>query len=150
MSLTTIGGLRDALSGLDPKARVYIDGLAPSALSSYRGFYDHLAIERDTSQAHTSTRLDERAKPVKSQYLGTYAPGHLEVQIKANATVGQLVKALDVAVGTWFEGYKGGQYRMEPSTPIWVSEWGNVDRLRIASVRVQDGRVDLTIEHDDL
>ena len=148
-NLTTIGGLRDALSHLDPKAKVFIDGTAPSALSSYRGYYDNLAIERDPSTKYTATRIDKRGELVTGSYRGTYTPGHIEVQIKANATVRDLLKALNLAIGKEFEGYKGGQFLMDAFTPLWVSEHGQCDGLRIESIEVLDGQVNLSTHDTD-
>lgn len=143
--LETIGGLRDALAVLDPAAEVYIDNLPPTALSSYRGYYDQLAIERQADVHHERTELDGRGDPFELNMAGygTYRPGHAEVRIKSPASVADLIEALDLAVGQEFEGYKGGQFEMDPSTDLWVSEYGTCDRLRITSVESLPGRVNL-------
>jgi hypothetical protein len=89
--LHSIGGLADALRSLDPALPIYIDNRPPTALSSYRGYYDHLAIERsDRARAqHSATELDGRGQPFELNMAGygTYTPGHGEVRIKAPATV---------------------------------------------------------------
>jgi len=146
----TIGALRDALSVLDPAAAVYIDNRPPTALSSYRGYYDHLAIERDGSR-NPRTELDGRGKPfdLNMAGYGTYSPGNGEVQIKADPTVADLIEALNLADGEVFEGYKGGQYTMRPSTDLWVSENGAVESLRIVAVEVLVGRIDLVTRAEE-
>lgn len=146
----TLGSLRDALSVLDPAAAVYIDNRPPTALSSYRGYYDHLAIERDGSR-NARTELDGRGDPfdLNMAGYGTYYPGNGEVSIKADPTVGDLIEALDLADGEVFEGYKGGQYTMRASTDLWVSENGAVERLRIVAVEVLVGRVDLVTREEE-
>lgn len=145
--LTTIGGLSDALRQLDPEAAVYIDNRPPTALSSYRGYYDHLAIERDESKSHAETGHDGRGKPFDlGRFGGWYAPGVSQVRIKTPATVRELVKALDLAVGLTFKGYKGGQYTMYADTDLWVSGYGDVDSLRIVGIEGLPGRVDLRTE----
>lgn len=133
----TIGGLREALRNLDPAAAVYIDNRRPTALSSYRGHYDQLAIECTTAR-HERTEIDGRG-----EQLETYSSGNSEVRIKADPTVADLIDALDLADGAVFEGYKGGQFGMDKSTDLWVSEWGQVDHLRIATIELSPGRVDL-------
>lgn len=148
--LTTIYGLRDALASHEAAASVYIDGQPPSALSSYRGYYDHLAIERDGSVSEC-TELAGRGDPFELNMAGygTYTPGHSEVRIKKDPTAADLIEALDLAVGEEFEGYKGGQYKMAGSTDLWVSEYGTVDRLRISGIEASAGRIDLTTSKEE-
>lgn len=151
--IDTIGALVDELSTLDPDAKVFIDNRHPTALSSYRGYYDHLAIERSgrEHEQHTETALDEQGEPFELNMAGygTYSPGHGEVKIKQPATVGELVKALNLSIGEEFEGYKGGQFLMSSSTELWVSEYGNCDSLRIGGVESLPGRVDLVTTEVD-
>lgn len=143
--LETIGGLRGALAALDPAAAVYIDNRPPTALSSYRGYYDQLAIERAEGVRNDRTELDGRGDPFELNMAGygTYSPGNGEVRIKADPTVADLIEALDLADGEVFEGYKGGQFEMHSSTDLWVSENGRCESLRIAAVDVRPGRVNL-------
>lgn len=150
MQVTTIGALRSALATLDPDAEVFIDNRRPTALSSYRGYYDHLAIERGATE-HAETALDEPGDPFELNMAGygTYTPGSNEVRIKHPATVREVAKALDLADGATFEGYKGGQFTMCPDSDLWVSEYGTCDRLRIAGVEVLPGRVDLVTTEED-
>lgn len=148
--LDTIGGLCAALSEQDAGALVFIDNRPPTALSSYRGYYDNLAIER-TDAEHAATETDEPGKPFELNMAGysTYTPGIGEVRIKSPATVGEFIAALSLAVGEPFEGYKGGQFYMSPSTDLWVSEYGQCDRLRIDAIEVLDGRVDLVTREEE-
>lgn len=148
---STIGGLINALQALDQSAEVYIDNRRPTALSSYRGYYDELAIERDENVRNESTQIDERSKPFDMNLAGygTYSPGHNEVRIKADPTVADLVLALDLALGEEFEGYKGGQFYMYPSTALWVSEYGHCDQLQIEAIETLPGRVDLSTRKEE-
>lgn len=45
----------------------------------------------------------------------------------APRTVGDLLAAARAADGAEFTGYKGGEYAMHPSTPVWADDWGQVD-----------------------
>ena len=141
----TIGDLRSALASLDQGAEVFIDNRRPTALSSYRGYYDHIAIERSESAKHERTELDGRGEPFELNMAGygTYAPGNGEVRIKVDATVADLVAALDLADGEVFEGYKGGQFAMDSGTDLWVSQYGSCDCLRVTGIESLPGRVDL-------
>lgn len=149
--LTSIGGLRGALSPLDQTAAVYIDNRPPTALSSYRGFYDHLAIERDDRAQHERTELSGRGEgfDLNMAGYGYYQPGHSEVRIKADPTVADLIAALDLAVGEAFEGYKGGQFYMGNGTDLWVSEYGSTDRLRVVAIEELPDRIDLLTREEE-
>lgn len=150
MDLETIGGLRAALTEQAPDALVFIDNRPPTALSSYRGYYDHLAIER-TEARHERTEIPERGKPFEMNMAGygTYSPGVGQVRIKADATVGDLIEALDLADGEDFEGYKGGQFFMTSRSDLWVSKYGGCDRLRVSGVEALPGRVDLVTTEEE-
>lgn len=138
MSTQKIGGLIAELSKLDQKARVYVDGVAPTRLASYRGFYDQLAIERGDG-GYQRTELSGRGRA-----YADYTPGHSGVHIRSNPTVADLVKALRLAIGEEFEGYKGGQFRMDEDTILWVSEYGDCDSRRVFDIRQEaDGSVNL-------
>jgi hypothetical protein len=146
----TIQDVFNALVECDEDALVFVDNRPPTALSSYRGYYDHLAIER-SSDTHSVTALDEPGPGFDGSNIGIgyYTPGHGEVSIKSPPTVAELKAALVLAVGSEFEGYKGGQYRMWWDTQLWVSEYGNCDRLRVSGVEKLDGRVDLVTKESD-
>lgn len=135
--VATIGALIDHLRTLDQSAPITIDGEQPTALSSYRGDYSHLAIERNGVR-HAATKMSGRHRS-----YGGYNPGHHECFIKAGATVADLIEALELSIGEEFEGYKGGQYTMHHWSDIWVSAYGDCDHLRIIAAPVESGPVDL-------
>ena len=80
------------------------DGVMPTGLSSYRGFYEHLAVE-----------------------YGHDSP-------ECRRTVGEFVTLLRSALGQTFEGYKGGTYRMGMQTPVWVGSWGHCNSTAIVGI----------------
>lgn len=129
--IVSIGDLIEALAPVPRETPVLIDGQAPTALQSYRGYYDHLAIGTNPGDAKEELRVDERPKPFEMAYIGYYEPGVHGVWLKRSATVCDLVDGLTQAIGTVFEGYKGGQYEMRHHTDLWVSEWGDCDSRRI-------------------
>lgn len=112
----TLGGLTSALAEIDPDLFIYIDNLAPIGLNSYRGFYDHLAIERGASAG----------------------PRH----------VGSFLEDLRWADGGTFTGYKGGEYPMNPKSQVWVSQYGQVDELRLDHLEILPGRADFRTLED--
>ncbi len=144
----TIGALRTALAAYPGECEVYIDNRRPTGLSSYRGYYSDLAIERGSVE-NPRTELDRRATAVDMGGYGTYHPGSTKVRIEHPATVAGLIEALGLAIGATFEGYKGGQFTMHADSDLWVSERGEVARLRVASIEHLPGRIDLRTEEDD-
>ncbi len=145
----TIGEMLTALASIEDKAaEVYIDNRMPTALSSYRGYYEDLAIERQVYGSATETPgFDETKLPslhpsFHTEMFGNYSPGYQHVQIKRTATVEEVTKAFNLALYEEFEGYKGGQFTMRPDTDLWVSEHGDADGLRIVGMEVLSGRVD--------
>lgn len=55
--------------------------------------------------------------------------------------VGKLRSALTEAVGSVFEGYKGGDYRMGRETPVWVANYGRSHGVAVVRVERQSWRV---------
>ena len=110
-----LGQLIDALSAISPTFNdppepksVFFEfgGLMPTTLASYRGFYDHLALG--------------------------YTPDH---DFPSRVTVDGLLKQLKDALGHTFTGYKGGEYEMRRTTPMWASNWGECFGTAITGVK---------------
>jgi hypothetical protein len=114
----TNAGLRlnelvDALVVMDPDAEVRLSHntrLTVGGLSSYRGFYENLALE-------------PMAVKMEGEAFGY------------PVTVRSLVVKLRDAVGKEFSGYKGGEFKMGPRETIWVSSWGHCDQRYITGVK---------------
>lgn len=49
-------------------------------------------------------------------------------------TVESFLEICKDAMGNTFTGYKGGEFLMGKTTPIWISEYGNSENLGIESV----------------
>lgn len=84
----------------NPDAEVYYEfhGLFPTSIDSWRGSYSELAL-------NVSGSLDR------------YSAG-------APLQVSALLTILKEAVGKTFTGYKGGEYLMGKTTPVWVANYG--------------------------
>jgi len=82
------------------------DGLLSNTdgLSSYRGYYSDLAIERGGSEV----------------------------------TIAEMVDRLQNAVGETYEGYKGGDYTMSRSTPVWVASYGEASGWLVIDVVLEE------------
>lgn len=60
-----------------------------------------------------------------ASWRGVYAELTLDSRTDAEAiTVKELLRDATEAVGTTFQGYKGGAFTMDRSTPVWADEWG--------------------------
>ncbi len=47
-------------------------------------------------------------------------------------TVCDLIAICRSAMGKTFEGYKGGEYEMDETTPVWIAEYGSSGRKLVA------------------
>lgn len=65
-------------------------------------------------------------------YRGYYDQLAFEADYE-NRTVAEVLVDIEAANGETFEGYKGGRYRMGPSTMTWISQYGCTGR-RIVGV----------------
>lgn len=108
-----LGELIDILARrpADERQVRFSDGSVPSGLTSYRGYYDHLAITPATDRT----------------------------EIVCN-----LLAWLLYADGKEFTDYKGGVYRMDRSTPVWCSPYGEASGLAIVGVSESNGVVTLS------
>lgn len=70
-------------------------------------------------------------------YYSDLAIGYAESGIDA----GKLLADLRDADGHVFEGYKGGEYHMDRSTPVWVANWGRSHGVAVVSIEDQGWRV---------
>ena len=72
-------------------------------------------------------------------WRGIYAELALEyAQDGEYHTVAKLLKRLKGAVGETFIGYKGGDFTMGKTTPIWISNYGDADHNAVVGVSVDE------------
>ena len=64
-------------------------------------------------------------------------------------TVQELLKKCETALGKHFTGYKGGEYLMDESTPLWVSEYGSASGIAIIDILLQGDRYELVTKTVD-
>mgnify|MGYP000225668908 CR=1 FL=1 len=65
------------------------------------------------------------------------------------STVGDVLRDAKTALGSTFQGYKGGDYRMSARTWIWASEYGEASGDRIVDVLETPAGVIVKIKRDD-
>lgn len=98
-----LGGLIAALERAPQEKPVYFDvlNLAPTTFASYRGYYDDLALG----------------------FSGDYSA--------SAPTVAQLLEQCKAAKKETFQGWKGGDYRMDDRSTVWVANRGNTTGYQI-------------------
>ncbi len=60
---------------------------------------------------------------------------------RADITVGQLLKLCEDADGATFTGYKGGEFEMGRSTPVWVANHNETGSTAIVDIEDRDWRI---------
>lgn len=109
--MLTLGEVIDELKRAEPESTVQFDFCytAPTTVASYRGYYNELAI------GWQAATYDEES--------GTYWPLATTVLIR-----------LEEAVGKTFEGYKGGDCKMNRDTTLYVANWGDTGGTVISHI----------------
>lgn len=74
----------------------------PTSVSSYRGYYDQLAVE--------------------------YVRDEKEITVK------EFISVLRSAIDRVFEGYKGGDFKMDCDTPLWAANQGDSNSTAIVGI----------------
>ena len=103
----------------DPKVRLDFEYAYPVDLGSWRGVYADLAI---------------------SFTFGGYGmPGFREIdgyyKKPPPKTLVEFIKMLKWAIGQAYPGWKGGEFVMDESTPLWVANDGNSGNTAVVGVR---------------
>lgn len=56
-------------------------------------------------------------------------------------TIGEMLADARDAVGKTFQGYKGGDFLMDETTPVWADGWGDCNHIAPAGFAINDGLV---------
>jgi hypothetical protein len=65
-------------------------------------------------------------------------------------TVGRLLLAAEAADGGTFEGYKGGDFTMSRSTPVWGDDWGECPGWALHGMKVDGQMLVLTLSKESV
>lgn len=79
-------------------------------------------------------------------YRGYYCDLAFEVRGEASRPAGELLAECQAAMGQVFQGYKGGDFLMGASTPLWVAEYGRSGE-RLMALR-PDGTIETAPEEN--
>lgn len=150
--IQSLGELMTSLRSMPQDALVTVgeNGPQPAGLSSYRGYYERLGIEttRYDREYKTEVRGGGDGFDGSAHGLGWYQPGASGVEIAEPVTVGEFLKALELADGETFEGYKGGQFQMDRGTLMHVADHGVTGEMVVGVVLIDDTAVIVTAEEE--
>ena len=107
-------------------------------------------LEALEDRTQTVSFAFENAVPTHlSSWRGSYNELALNFSFEENApTVEDLIKRLKQAVGATYQGYKGGEFLMGKTTPVWVANYGNSGNTGITDViQTEDDEVILKTEY---
>ena len=103
----------------------------PTGLGSWRGSYKELSIQYEDGgsecyeQPKADCKMDEtpfgRDHAYNCPCGGTKAHS---TSLPKNPKVKDLLAVLKIAQGNYFVGYKGGDFTMGKTTPVWVANYG--------------------------
>jgi hypothetical protein len=95
--------------------------------------------------------IDTGEKPRSFQsYRGYYSDLAIDFdEEEKETTVAELLQMAEAANGETFTGYKGGDFTMSRSTPVWVSEYGTTGKM-LAGIEEGDVAVILMTKEDSL
>jgi hypothetical protein len=116
---------------------------APSSRLDLGGFVVALGEHR-----HNAVVLFDTGEPVGNfdSYRGYYEDVAISRSCRSGAKLCREVHALAIAtVGTTFVGYKGGDFRMNESSRLWVSQWGDASGIGISHISYDHTRNIVTL-----
>lgn len=75
-------------------------------------------------------------------WRGSYEELAIEYEVDGNPlTVEIFLQQLKDAVGSVFQGYKGGDFRMGKNTPVWAANYGDSGNAGVVDVAEEQNKV---------
>lgn len=124
----TIGELLLKLEVVKDKEKPIVldDGIhKPTGLGSWRGSYKEMSINYDEGGGQSFYTLNSDCKKDEYGYHSYDCPCKFSASLPSSPTAGEFLEMLSKVKGNYFEGYKGGDYLMGKSTPVWVANYGD-------------------------
>ena len=110
--------------------------------------HDHMTLEALAGklaalEAHVPLAMEDGAAPHPQvhSYRGYYS--HAAIPPGAGfptTTAGGMLETIRRAMGLPVYGWKGGEFRLYPDTPVWIAPLGENSQLALTDVREEDGR----------
>jgi len=73
-------------------------------------------------------------------YRGYYADLAFSPSGPVNKTILKFRRELKAAMGSTFQGYKGGDFTMGAETPLWLSDYGTASGIAMMDIVERDGK----------
>lgn len=148
-SQLTLGELILKLEMIGEDLPIYFDDLKhrPTSIGSWRGSYNELSINYKEGDSINSDEID---KTYQFSYGEYKSYKNISTNLPKNVKVKDLLRVLKVAIGKTMTGYKGGNFLIGKTTPIWVSTYGecngyqknkNYDEQAIIDVEIKNKKV---------
>lgn len=142
----TLGELILKLEAIGKNLPIYFDNkkYRPTGIESWRGSYCELSINYEGGGNINSTEI-EKVHKFKSGDHTEYKS--IDTALPKNVKVKDLLSMLKISIGKTMTGYKGGDFLIGKTTPVWVSRYGqssgykknkNYDSQAIVDVEVKE------------
>jgi len=120
----TVGELILKLEAVDGGLPIYFDDkkYRPSGIESWRGSYCELALTYEGGGSINSEKVIEVVE-VCGQGYKVYE--RIDTTLPSNPKVKDLLEMLRDSIGKTMEGYKGGNFLIGKTTPVWVANYGD-------------------------
>jgi hypothetical protein len=115
-----------------------------------RGRY-HLTLGKAIALLEEIDPTTPMAEPIGDveSYRGYYSDLSFDASSATAKTAGQVLADLRAALGSTFEGYKGGDFVMGSDTPLWVSAYGSASGDAVMDFAALDGKVHVVVRNID-
>lgn len=131
----TLGAAIKVLRAMPQDAPVC--GLRP--IGSYRGYYQDLAFGSFGDRTRHPAAFGWTGDNYREWGKHRAPPEAIVPSPKEYATVADVLADCESALGSCFEGYKGGDFWMTGATPLWVSGYGTASGDRLMGLGIVDG-----------
>lgn len=134
----TLGELILKLEALPQDLPVTFDDekYKPTGLNSWRGSYRELAIEYEDGggiayeQPKPDCKMDAQFD-IHRHDCPCGGTNEFKTTLTEKPTVGEFVAVLKNVLGRYFIGYKGGDFTMGKTTPLWVANYGSSSGFKV-------------------
>jgi hypothetical protein len=123
----TLGELILKLEAIDKNLPVYFDNekYRPTSIGSWRGSYCELSINYKSNKGCDTINSDEIERVYEYENGEKYIVyKQIDTTLPKNVRVKDLLKILKMAIGKTMPGYKGGNFLIGKTTPVWVASYG--------------------------
>lgn len=132
---------------------VFDDGkYKPTGLNSWRGSYRELALQYEDGggtcyeQPKADCEIDEFGDHDYKCKCG--GSNEHDTALPDNPTVKDLLKVLKLSLGKYYVGYKGGDFTMGKTTPLWVANHGSSSGFKQEEGKYSQAAVDVQQDNE--